>query len=214
MIDINTLVGLLGGSLVTLIAKEVLNQINKRQDFTRELKKITYTKKLEKAENAIAFYWTYLDKVTEMKKSLEVVIKAIQELDEKDYDIEIIQEVINKTGQALTDLSGDKYSNINAIHLYFDLEDTAKWNENDIENLLKSLAETKSIDNEIKFWTDLHDNANKVNNTQQAEIYWDKAIELLPIYVNSLQHFIDCIEKNKKASYAIIQSIKRQLKQY
>lgn len=76
MIDINILTGILGGSLATLVAKEILNQINKRQDFTRELKKVTYIKKLEKAENAIAFYWTYLNKVTEMKKSLEFVIKA------------------------------------------------------------------------------------------------------------------------------------------
>jgi|ERR1035437_52518 tetratricopeptide (TPR) repeat protein len=214
MIDTNILIGLLSGSLATLVAKEIINQINKHQDFTRDLKKITYIKKLEKAENAIAFYWTYLNKVTEMKKSLEFVIKAVNEIEENDRDIQIIQEILNKNGQAITDLSGEKYSNINAIHLYFDLEDTEKWNENDIEKLLQSLSETKSIDNEIKFWTDLSDTSKKANDTAQADIYWTKAIELLPTHVASLQNFIDCLERNKNASYGIVQSIKKQLKRY
>lgn len=211
MLDTNTLTGILGGSLATLIIKEILNQINKRQDFNRELKKITYTKKLEKAENAIAFYWTYLNSITEMKKSLEFVVKAINEIEEKDYDIEIILEIINKSGQAITNLSGDKYSNINSIHLYFDLEDTEKWNEVDLENLLASLSETKAIDNELKFWADLYDNANKVNDIKQADLYWNKAVELLPIYVASLQKFIDTIERNKNALYGIVQTIKNDL---
>ncbi|RZJ97804.1 MAG: hypothetical protein EOO46_25310 [Flavobacterium sp.] len=214
MFDINILIGILSGSLATLVVKEVINQINKRQDFTRELKKITYIRKLEKAENAIAFYWTYINRVIEMKKSLEVVVKAVHELEEKENDIQIIQEVLNKTGQAITDMSGEKYSSINSIHLYFDLEDLEKWNEIDIESLLKSLAETKSIDNEIKIWTDLHDNSLHVNDRNQADIYWNRAIELLPEYVNSLQNFIDGLEKNRKATYAMIQAIKKQLKQY
>ncbi|TWI77944.1 hypothetical protein IQ13_4186 [Lacibacter cauensis] len=214
MIDINTLVGLLSGSLATLIIKEAINVFNKQQDFNRELKKITYLKKLEKAENAIAFYWTYLNRVTEMKKSFEVLIKAINELDENDYDVEIILEVINNTSQRLAELSSDKYSSINAIHLYFDLDDNDKWNENDIESLLKSLAEIKSIDNEINFWMDLHNNANNANDTPKADIYWNNAIGLFPTYVKSLQSFIDTIEKNKKASYAVVHSIKKQLKRY
>jgi tetratricopeptide (TPR) repeat protein len=214
MIDLNILTGILGGSLATLIAKEILNQINKRQDFTRDLKKVTYIRKLEKAENAIAFYWTYLSKVTELKKSLEFIIQAINEIDEKDYDIEIIQAVMTNSGQAITDLSGDKYSNINSIHLYFDLEDNNSWNENDMENLIKALSETKSLDDEIKFWIDLHDNAIKVNDKRQAGLYWNKSIEILPTYVKSLQNFIDSIERNKNAMHGIVRTIKKDLKQY
>lgn len=214
MLDINTITGILGGSLATLVAKEILNQINKRQDFTRNLRRITYLKKLEKAENAIAFYYTYMNKVIEMKKTLEFIIIAVNEIDEKEYDLEIIQEVMNKTGQAITELSGDKYSNINSIHLYFNLEDIDKWNENDMENMLKALSETKSIDNEIKFWTDLHNNANKANDKIKADLYWNNTIKLLGRYVGSLQNFIDSIERNKKAIQGIIHTIKKELKQY
>jgi hypothetical protein len=215
MIDTNTLVGLLSGSLGTILIKEVVNQINKKQDFTRELKKITYSKKLEKAENAVAYYWTYFINVSQMKKSLDVIIEAISEREEKENDVEIIQGIMVKTGDTLTDLAGDKFLAINSIHLYFDLEDSEKWNENDTGNLLKSISETKSIDNSMKFWLNLHDKSNQENiDKVQTDFYWDKAIKLLPAYAESLQKMIDCIEKNKSATYATIQAIKRQLKQY
>jgi len=214
MIDLNTLVGLFGGSLATLLAKEVLNQINKKQDFTRELRKLTYMKKLEKAENAIAFYWTYLDKLIQMKKSLEFVVKAINEIEKKDYDIEIIQEVLNKVGQEITNLYEEKYSGVNSIHLYFDIEDTAKWNEQDMENLLTALSETKSIDDEIIFWINLHNNALKANDNRQANIYWNKTTELLSTYINSMQNLIYCIERNQEAIQGIVDKIKQDLKQY
>jgi len=212
MIDSTTLIGFLSGSLVTLVIKELINQFNKRQDFQREIKKVTYIRKLEKAEKAVAFYWTYLNRVTEIKKSFEVVITAINELNEKDNDMQIVQDVLNKNGVALAELSLEKYLDINSVHLYFDLEDKEKWDENDIGTLLKSMAETKSIDNDIKFWTNLHDNYNSQNDPQRADHCWTKAIELLPTYISHLQKVIDIFEKNKNASYSIVQTLKQQIK--
>lgn len=214
MIDFNTLIGFTSGTIGTLIIKELVNQLNKNQDYVRELKKHTYTKKLEKAENAIAFYWTYLNKVTEMKNSLEFVIKVINEIEESDKDIDIIQELIKKTGLSIQELASEKYSSINAVHLYFDLDNNEKWNENDVASLLSSLSETKSIDIEIQFWNDLYENSNKIGDNKNADYYWGKSLELLPSYVNSLQNFIDCIDKNKNAVESIIKAIKSQLKKY
>ena len=214
MIDINTLIGFTSGTIGTLIIKEAINQLNKNQDYIRELKKHTYTKKLEKAENAIAFYWTYLHKVTEMKSSLEFVIKVVNEIEESDKDIDIIQDLIKKTGNSIQELASEKYSSINAVHLYFDLDYNEKWNENDVASLLLSLSETKSIDSEIHFWNELYENSDKIGDNKNADFYWGKSLELLPSYVTSLQNFIDCIDKNKNAVDSIIKAIKFQLKKY
>lgn len=208
------LTSLLGGSLGTLIIKELLNQFNKKQDFIREIKINTYLRKLEKAENATAFYWTYLNRVTEMKKSLEFIIKAVNEEDERDYDIEIIHEILVRCGQEISELSNQKYSNINSVHLYFDLEDTDKWNETDMENLLLSLSETKALNNEILFWSNLYDSAVKENDRNKADYYWEKGRNVLPIYLNSLQKFIDSIERNKEAIHQSVRLIKKQMKHY
>jgi tetratricopeptide (TPR) repeat protein len=213
-IDYNTIIGFLGGSLVTLIVREIINQINKKQDFVRELKKVTYIRKLEKAEKAIAYYWTYLSRVVELKKSFQVIIQAVNELEEKDNDIQIILGILEQNSKALTDLAGDKYLDINSIHLYFDLEDTEKWSEQDVEFFLKALAETKSIDNDIQFWISLHNSHHDKNETQKADFCWKKAVELLPNYVSSLQRVVEILERNKVASYSMMKKIKDQLKIY
>jgi hypothetical protein len=213
-IDYNSIIGFLGGSLATLIIKEVINFFNKRQDFKRELIKATYQRKLEKAEKAIAYYWTYLKQVIILKSSFQVVIQAINELEEKDHDIEIIQGVLAQNSKALSDLAGDKYLDINSVHLYFDLDDSEMWDEQDGELFLKAIAETKSIDNDIQFWNSLYNTHQSKNEMQQADFCWRKGIELLPIYVASLQRVVDILERNRAASLSMIAKIKSQLKLY
>lgn len=213
-IDINSILGFLGGSLATLIIKEVINQINRKQDFKRELIKATYLKKLDKAEKAIAFYRTYLNQITLLKNSYQTVLKAVNESEEKDIDIEIIQEVLEHNSKAFSELSGEKYFETNSIHLYFELDDEERWSEDDQELFIKSLAETKSIDNDIEFLISLYNSHLNKNETNQAEYYWNESLKLLPVYVNSLQKVIDILEKNKIASRAVISRLKEQFTQY
>jgi len=208
------LIGFLSGSLITLIVKEVLNQINKKIDFNRELNKITYVRKLDKAENAIAFYYNYLNRIIEMKKSLEVVMEAIKELDKKDYDVEIIQNILEQNGKLILELTSAKYFDINSIHLYFELEDTAHWDESDVFEFLKALSETKSIDQDIELWIDFYNSHLEKGDFHNSNYYWSKALELIPSYIDSLQNLIYRVEKIKLASNSFIQKIKTQLKIY
>ena len=214
MINIQTIVGVLSGSLATLAIKELINQFNKKQEFNRELKKLTYEKKLEKAENAIAYYWTYSNKVVEQKKSFELILSIVDKIEDSDKDIQIIYDLLKKNSDALAELSGGKYSSINAIHLYFDLEESDKWNEKDISDLLQALSETKSIDNEISFWLSWYNKAIADGDEKLADIYWEKSKEALPRYKIALQKYIDSVEKNKLAINSIIANIKTQLKRY
>lgn len=207
----NLILGALGGSIGTLIIKEIINQINKKVDFNRDIKKITYVKKLEKAESAVAYYWTYLNKVVEVKKSLETVLKAVSEIDESEKDIEIVQETLNQNSKILAELAGDKYFDINGIHLYFDLEDEKEWSEEDLGKMIDSVSEVKYHDNDIQFWASLHNAHLDKNKNEEANFYWEKVKEVLPKYVSSLQNFIDLLQKNRHATYSIIKKIKRQI---
>lgn len=209
-----TLIGLLGGSLGTIIIKEILNRINKTTEFNRDLFKVTYLRKLDKAENAIAFYYNYQNKVIEMKKSVEFVSNALKELDEKDYDITIIMNILEQTGKSLIDLTSDKYYDINSINLYFELEDKETWNETDLYDFLKSISETKSIDVDIQRWLDLHNSYLEQGDQGNADYYWEKALELIPSYLESIDVMIKMLEKNRVATQSLIQKIKSQLKRY
>lgn len=208
--DTNTITAFLTGSLATLIIKEIFNQINRKVDFNRDLKKITYQRKLEKAESAVAYYWTYLNKAIEMKKSMETIHKALNEIEETKLDVTIITDTLSQNSKIIGDLAGDKYYEINGIHLYFDLEDEKSWSEEDLGKLFDCLAEMKYRDNDVKFWALLH-TSHLESNEQLADHYWSEMKKVLPDYLASLQNFIDLLEKNRLATYLIVKKIKKQI---
>lgn len=211
-IDAATISSFLGGSLITLIIKELISQWNKRQDFKLEIKRITYIRKLDKAERAIAYYWTYIDQLLQMKKSFEILLNLINELEESDKDIEMIQQLINRNSQVFMELSSEKYFDVNSIHLYFDLEDEKLWNEDDLGELLTAMNEAKSIDTEIKFWVQQYNFSSQQGDHEKADIYWRKAIEKLPTYISQIEAMLGKFEKNRKQVLGQIQIIKNQLK--
>lgn len=210
-IDLNTITAFLTGTVVTLIIKEIFNQINRKVDFNRDLKKITFQRKLEKAESAVGYYWTYLSKAVEIKKSLETIHKALNEGDETKLDIEIINETLGQNSKILLDLAGDKYFDINGIHLYFDLEDEESWSEEDLGKFMDCIAEMKYRNNDVNFYASLS-NSHFDKDKKMAEVYWNEMKKVLPAYLISLQNFIDLLEKNRQATHALIKKIKKQIK--
>ncbi len=207
--DLKIIIGLLSGSLATLLIKEVFNQINRKVDFNRDLKKLMFTRKIEKAEKAVSVYSTYLNAIIEMKKSLEVILKALKE--DNDIDISIIGGILNQHSLNLTELMKNSYPESNAVHLYFELEDLEKWNENDISNFLENLSETKYKDNDIQFWLNIYNSHLDKGEKDKADFYWNKIQEMLPAYAESLQKVVDSLEKNRLAVHELIKNIKKQL---
>lgn len=207
--DLKILIGILSGSLGTLLLKEIFNQINRKVDFKRDLKKITFIRKLEKAEKAVSFYSTYLNSVIETKKSFEVIISALKE--DTDVDISIIESILKQHSENLTDLMKNAYPESNAVHLYFDLENLEKWNESDLSSFLENLAETKYKDNDIQFWLNIYNSHLEKGESDKADFYWKKIEEMLPVYTESLQKVVLSLERNRLAIYDIIRSIKNQL---
>ncbi len=82
------IIGLLSGSLGTLILKELFNQYNKRKDFDRDLTKFIYERKIDAAEKAISFYSSYMNRIVEIKQSFEVIKRSIE--NNSGYDGNII----------------------------------------------------------------------------------------------------------------------------
>lgn len=207
--DLKIIIGFLSGSIGTLLIKEIINQINKKLDFNRELKKLTFTRKLEKAEKAVSFYSNYLNTITEMKKSFEVILKTLKE--DSDLDITIIQEILNQHSGNLTEIMKTSYPEACAAHLYFELDDSTNWNENDIFDFFENLAETKTKDNDIQFWLNIYNSHLEKGENDKAELYWQKVEETLPDYSISLEKVVNSLEKNRKAIYENIKKIKSQL---
>lgn len=204
--DEKTIIGLLSGSLGTLIIKEIFDFFNKNLEFKRELKKITFTRKLEKAEKAISFFSTYLNTIIEIKKSLEVILTNIK--DDSNIDISIITGFMNQQSLTLNELMKNNYES-NAVHLYFELELTE--NENDIFKFIESLAETKYIDNSLQFWLKHYNSQLEKGDKVSSDFCWNKIQELMPEYAEKTQKVVDSLETNRQSIYNSIKEIKKQL---
>lgn len=212
IIDTNIIIGILSGSIATLIGKGLWEQLTKWQDFRRELHKLAFTRKLEKAENAIALYRTYTNKLIELKKSIELTIIVFEDIDESDKDLQIASDIINKNGQFLGELANEKYSHINAVHLYFELDETENWNEEDIEKLLNAVSRMGTLNTEIKFWSDHQSYADAKGDVKASDYYWEKMKQCIPTYVITLKDFITVVERSRLATEEMVKKIKIQVK--
>ena len=202
----------MSGSVATLIVKGLWEQLTKWQDFRRELQKLAFTRKLEKAENAIALYRTYTNKLIELKKSIELSITVLEDIDDSDKDLQIISDLMGKNSVFLNELDGEKYAHINSVHLYFDIDDTEKWNEEDLEKLLNTIAQMGGHNTEIKFWSDNFNKACDKGDSKAADYYWEKMKERIPDYVKMLKEFNNGIERSRHATHEMIRKIKAQVK--
>jgi hypothetical protein len=211
-IDVQAIIGFLSGSLAAIIIRFVLDQITSRQSFNRELKKLTFTRKLEKAENAIALYRTYTIKIIELQKSFELTISVMNNIEETEKDLSGVLELISKNQLFLNELSTEKYSHINSMHLYFDLDGSEQRNEENLEKMLDILADISGLNNTLKFWGDLDNKANADGNDELAEYYWNKIKACIPSYVSSIERFIEVIKVSRQESETVITKIKQQVK--
>lgn len=209
--DTTTILGFLSGSVATLFIKELFNQINKKKDFDRDIMRITYQKKLEKAEMAVSYYWTYFNKTAEIKKSYETFLKSANSIGENNFDTDIINSLLEENKKNLAELVGKKFHDINGIHLYFDLWDAEEWNEDDLGNVYQSLSELQYWDNELQKLASVYEVHIQKENKEKIREYLKRFKNILPKYVTSLENHIDLIEKEKKAVLSIICKIKEQL---
>jgi hypothetical protein len=205
----DVIIGFLSGSLATEVVREIFHFFTRGYEHKRDLQKLTYQRKLQKAENAMAFYFTYYERVVEIKHAYEVYIK---ELDEISLDTEAIENIIDKSQQLLEDLNHDKHLNIKSIYLYFDFEDDSDWKEEDAAMITQALVDAAKVQEQIRTYMQL---GYKEDNTEeQIQKYWLKAIDIMPELVEHLKRIVKLLEKSQEYMRGTLNNIKRQMKMY
>ena len=208
---IQSIIGFLSGSLVTLVIREIINQYNRKQDFEREIRKLIYVRKLEVAEKAIAVYYTYKSISSTISTSHEFLIETFHKFSEGESDVMFIKEIIERNQKALFQLSTEKFLDINNVHLYFDLEDETKWSDKDSSDLLTAIGHLRSMDSDLIFWNDLYSRHQESNPTL-AQTYLNQAMDLVPDYLNLLKRYLEVFQKNITAVSSMVTSLKEQVK--
>jgi hypothetical protein len=114
---------------------------------------------------------------------------------------------------AINDLYTNKHSDINSIHLYFELEDSSLFNEQGLLNYYETLAKVQFINVEIESWLNLE---SSYTTDQINEKYFckNKYNELIPSYIEGLRSIIVMLDNDNTGTRGLIKKIKDQLKQY
>lgn len=206
----DVIIGFLTGSILTEVVRESLRLFTKGIEYKKELAKFTYERKLQLAERAMAFYYTYYERVMEVKKSYEIYIKLLDEY--KTEDTEIVQNLIDHNIKSLSELNGDKYIDINSIFLYFDLDHDNYWGEKENGMLTEARVEAAIMEDQIHNWLELF--RKHANNTDKSADYWIKATELFPEFIDILQHVITLLNKNQESMRRTFNLIRDQTKKY
>src|SRR4051812_14131724 len=97
----DVIIGFLTGSILTEIIRESIRLFTKGIEYKKDLAKVTYERKLNVAEKAMAFYYTYYERVMEVKKYYELYINRLNDF--KTDDTELIQNLIEQNRKSLTE---------------------------------------------------------------------------------------------------------------
>jgi len=201
--------GLIGGAILSLISitlTQIFAFIQKKVDHKNNLQKISFAKRLEKAEDAIGYYYATHAALLDMKCGLQVLLLNI----DNGSSLSVMFELISKTGKTFEELSGQKNQSVFSVNLYFDFVDFENWEEQE-KKFLESLSNSKSIGDELFFWYSKSIEAANDDNVTVRDCD-DHIKDLMRKYKLSLQDLINYLEKSIIKTGAIINAIKTQMR--
>lgn len=205
----DVIIGFLSGSLATEMVREIFHFFTRGFDHRRELRKLTYERKLKKAEKATAFYITYYQRVLQVKHAYEVYIK---ELDDININTEAIENVIYNGEKIIEDLNHNKNLDIKSVYLYIETEDDGKAGEKYAAQTTKALNEVAKLEDEIKNLLELSGREDQTDD--HATKCLVKIVGRMPELAKQLKILVRLLDKTLTNIDETIKSIKRQIKTY
>lgn len=211
----------LGGTVGTLIVKGISDYYSKNRDHKQHLQKLSYERKLEVGEAAIAFFSYYRYNVINMRSGLKATINAIEHFfNSSDDDTGIITDLTDiqasmvRVGVAINEMFGNKYQEILAMNLYFDFPDSNDSMGENITAMFTAIGQAKATDNDIAFFMKQSDDAESAGNEEAHKSYYQYVLSLLPGYKDQIDTILKMLEQDVVNTVSNINSIKKQLKIY
>lgn len=205
----DAIIGFLSGSILTEILRETLRIFTHKFDLRKDLRKHTYERKLQMAEKAMAYYYTFYERIVHVKKSYQLYAKLVEKLEP---DTSLIEETIDMNSEWLGLLNDDKYIDINSVFLYFDLQHKDHFGEVDAGRLAEVQMEAAIIKGKIDYWLNLF--KEHIDDQDKAIEYYTNATDLMEGLITKLDEIIDLITKQQESYRLIINLIKEQMQSY
>lgn len=201
----------LAASIFTVLVSNVLLFWKERIQFKRELKKVVFLKKLEKAEEAISYNFTYYSKLIEMKAAFSVIKRKLSQFDGDISGIQALNPLLSNISNLIIKLNNDYLFGANAIHLYYEIDNNTTADEAITDLITSNLVEMKSI--EIEFTGHFNDSDRLYDSGNYSDS--EKAFELgetaVQKYLEKLDITIKLMDTHIDFYKRMVTSIKSQL---
>ncbi|MCS3798335.1 hypothetical protein [Niastella sp. OAS944] len=205
----DAIIGFLSGSLLTEVLRELVRIFTHKFDLRKDLRKHTYERKLQVAEKAMAYYYTFYERMIHAKKAYEMYAKL---WDKTEPDTEFIEQIIEHNSEWLGELNDNKYIDINSVYLYFDLNHQDSFGETDTGRLSEARLEATLLKEEIDLWLSLYN--DHFNDDEKSTMFYAKAKDVGGKLKEKLNEIILLMAKNQESYRKVVNLIKEQMQRY
>ena len=197
-----------------MLIKSDLDIYQKERDNKRQMQKLSYERKIQIAESAVAFYSHYRYNVVQLKSCYQTVLQFIEQIDDEGnipgFNMSLLFEHTQHISEVIKLMFGQAYKDVLSMNLYFDFSGSQYFKP---ENLLKmntAVGKVKAIDTDIEFWNNQADIAYDAGNDELGDGYIKQGIELLPGYGESLKIVVELLDLDSKGAEELVATVKAQ----
>ena len=204
--DINIAIGILTGSLGTILITKIFEYFSERRIFKRELKKHFFAKKLEAAEKAMKFYVSSNSYYGMLQSSFELFIN--------DGDISYISRLANEASAKCKFLWDTIDEQICMKDLYFDHKPITWYPEDNVSKIANYFSELQKKNTETG---DLSLNLMNAKINKQVELIKKNENHYAILKEDMKQiakELIKCIDIEKRKNDFCAKVIRDELKKY
>jgi hypothetical protein len=205
----DAIIGFLSGSLLTEVLRELLRHLTRKFDLRKDLRKYTYERKLHVAEKAMAYYYTFYERMIHVKKAYEMYARLWEKTEP---DTDFIEQLIDHNSEWLGELNDNKYIEVNSVWLYFDLNHQNSFGEKDAGGLAEARVEATLLKEEIDKWLSLYNDF--FEDDEKSTLFYNKAKEVGGKLKEKLNEIIILMTKNQASHWKIVNLIKEQMNSY
>lgn len=204
--SLDALLGGLIGSVLTVIARELLELFRDSKQHKYSLQKHYFEKKLRVAEAASSAWF----KTARSFSGLESLYEQLSLDKKQQIDEEVFHTIHDNFSQELNKHIKETDEIANSIFLYFDIDDSEYFETESLTKLVESLSKIKSLNDKLNMLFDVEERVgDSANDSLQQEI-----IKTKEAMREEFGNYVLVLKKAKDTSLKLLKKARQEIKKH
>lgn len=176
------IIGLLSGSLGTIILKSLIEFFSKKIEFKRELRKKFFERKIDAADKAVAAMYSTAINIGNLSLTYDLMSDP-----DKEYSYEYLKNLSDKINVQLQKITDAPLTDLHSIYLYSDFSDKASWTDKEDLTLIDSLSDLADKDKNLSNAISAYEYSLEHDPKENQEKIWSDIKILVHDYKSHLK---------------------------